>query len=461
MKKSIIFIFIFIFFISGLKADSVLSGFKNTFEKLPLPFHIIKKTAEKVSSFGLKKLLFGLTSAAMISEYYSSTKNEIAAKGKDPLKDRNKIRKIISEGQIHLNGIDQNEAQRRALEDALYFAAVKGGVEVHGYSSINQDTSISENFTVIPESRILDYKILSSYEEDQIYKVKIEAIIGNPEVNANSCNKKRVVNLIEYRGLKSFNSKGPPDTDKNLNIISDLISNKLELDDLIRHVNNKSQQFDFNIGNFDKAFDYKSIVNGEYKTKNGDYIFIPSIKMYKTKIYPTTFIIKDGEIPKIKNLNFLDADALGFHININIYNATDKSLVENIDEKYLIPLNIDSNFETIELFTKVDKEYIALELENIALDVVNNIKNKLTCKPITAILEYYNNNLYVKMGQNNGIRVNQLAVLENEDKNSSWIMFSVNQVSSSDAILKPLNEKVDLKKFAGKKNKIFGVIYVL
>ena len=73
MKKSITFLILILFFTSGLKANSALSGFKNTFEKLPLPFHIIKETAEKVSSFGLKKLLFGLTSAAMISEYYISS----------------------------------------------------------------------------------------------------------------------------------------------------------------------------------------------------------------------------------------------------------------------------------------------------------------------------------------------------------------------------------------------------
>tara|TARA_A100001015_G_scaffold307932_1_gene404683 strand:- start:2851 stop:4218 length:1368 start_codon:yes stop_codon:yes gene_type:complete len=452
MKKIFILIFLFIFIISGLRANSVLSGFKNTFEKLPLPFHMIKETAEKVSSFGLKKLFFGATSAAMISEYYSSLKNKKENFQNQREYDKN-IRRIISEGQIHINGIDINEAQRRALEDALYFAAVKAGVKVHGFSSINQDTSITENFTVKPESRILDFKIIKSYEENKIYKVKIEALVGNPNIDSQNCNKRRIVNLIEYKGLKTLNTNLSPDKDKNLQLISNLISNKLELDNSIKHVNNKSQYFDFNQAGFDKSYDYNTIVNGEYNLKNGDYIFIPTIKMYKTKIYPKTFVIKDGEFPKIKNLNFLDADALGFHINIKIYSSTDKNLLENIDEKYLIPLNIDSNFETIELFTKIDKEFLALELENISLDIVNKIRNKLTCKPVTAKLEFYNNKLYVKMGQNNGLRLNQLAVLENGDQNNNWTMFSVNQVSANEAELKPLNKKVNLEKLAGKKTR--------
>ena len=451
MKRSITITLLLLFIVSGLNANSFLSGFKSTFEKLPLPFHIVKETAEKISSLGLKKLLFGLTSAAMISEYYSSLEYE--KEEADPKKNLNlsSIRSIISEGQIHINGIDKNEAQRRALEDALYFAAIKGGVKVHGYSNINQDTSLNENFTVKPESKILDYKIINSYEEENIYKVKIEAIVGNPNINNNVCNKKRFINLIEYKGFKSYNTNISATSDQNVHFMSEMITQNLELETLIKHVNNKSQYFDFNKGNFDLNFDYNTIVNDQYNLKNGDYIFIPSIRMYKTKIYPTTFIIRDGKFPKIKNLNFLDADALGFHFNIKIYAARDKNLIETIDEKYLIPLNIDSNFETIELFSKVDKEYVKLEMENIALDVVNNIKNKLTCKPIIATLEYENEGLYVAMGQDNGLRLNQLAVLENKDENNSWTMFSVNQVNNGKATLIPLNNNLDLKQFIGKK----------
>ena len=86
MKKLLIFTITFIFLISGLKANSVVSSVKNTFEKLPLPFHVIKETAEKVSSFGLKKLLFGVTSATMISEYYSSLKKDEKDYSKNQIK---------------------------------------------------------------------------------------------------------------------------------------------------------------------------------------------------------------------------------------------------------------------------------------------------------------------------------------------------------------------------------------
>ena len=95
----------------------------------------------------------------------------------------NSIAFFLSSGSI--DGIDDNEAQRRALEDALYYASSKAGVKVQGYSSINEETTLNENFTVQPNNKILDYKIIKSYKKEGMYTVEIEAIIGNLE-NARS-----------------------------------------------------------------------------------------------------------------------------------------------------------------------------------------------------------------------------------------------------------------------------------
>ena len=70
---------------------------------------------------------------------------------------------------MFINNIEENEAKRRALEDALYYAAIKGGASVDGFSSIKNDTSIEEHFTVRPRSKILDYRILKSYIEKYLY----------------------------------------------------------------------------------------------------------------------------------------------------------------------------------------------------------------------------------------------------------------------------------------------------
>jgi hypothetical protein len=203
MKIFIFIILLNFFSFKGYSDYSPLGYLKNGVSNLA-PFHIIRSTAEKISSFGLNKLFYGFTSLFIINEAYKSgifeEKDNLDVQANDR---KSNLRKIRSKGQIHTNGLDDNEAQRRALEDALYFASIKGGVQVHGFSSIDNETNISENFTVKPKSKILDYKILKSYKEENVYIVEIDAIVGNIS-NETSCRKRKNINIKEFKGNKTI-----------------------------------------------------------------------------------------------------------------------------------------------------------------------------------------------------------------------------------------------------------------
>ena len=56
---------------------------------------------------------------------------------------------IISNEQIE-------ETRTRALEDALYSAALLGGAEIDGYSSVQAGTQLDDHFVVRPSSKIID-----------------------------------------------------------------------------------------------------------------------------------------------------------------------------------------------------------------------------------------------------------------------------------------------------------------
>ena len=47
-------------------------------------------------------------------------------------------------------------ARMRALEDALYLAALQGGANINGFSAVSTDTSVQDHFVVRPSSKILD-----------------------------------------------------------------------------------------------------------------------------------------------------------------------------------------------------------------------------------------------------------------------------------------------------------------
>jgi hypothetical protein len=81
---------------------------------------------------------------------------------------------IISNEQIE-------ETRTRALEDALYSAALLGGAEIDGFSSVQAGTQLDDHFVVRPSSKIIDYDVVSEQFDDLHYSVIIEAAVGELE----------------------------------------------------------------------------------------------------------------------------------------------------------------------------------------------------------------------------------------------------------------------------------------
>ncbi len=454
MKNLVISLIFFSAFICN--ANAQLASLKNVLEKSPIgsPFYVLKKTAEKISSLGLKKLFFGITAGAMLHEAYynprdkkNDTSNILQDKG-------SKLKKIISKGQVYVNDISNAEAKRRALEDALYYAAIKGGAKVDGYSSIKNDTSIEEHFTVRPRSKILDYRILKSYIKDDIYIVEIEAIVGNIFKNSTVCKRDKPITIKEFKGSNSLITNISPKYDRVGKDIINLIGNNLKNFENVNYYNHKKDFYNFNKTNFDLSYDYKTLVNGAQDVRYGDYIYIPKVKLSKSKVYPLTYLVRDKKLPNVENPSyFFDSDVLKVDISLDIVNGISNEKVKTINDKYLIPLNIDSNFEYIEIFTKNDHEYINSEVQNIALDVANMMRKELICQPLTANINFVNNKLIVPLGSRNGVRENQLAVLENFSSNTDWTILSVSSLTENSATLIPLNSNVKINQLSGKKTR--------
>ncbi len=88
-------------------------------------------------------------------------------------------------------------ARMRALQDALYLAALQGGANINGFSAVSTDTSVQDHFVVRPSSKIIDYTILSEEKSDSQIEVSIRAAVGNlPE---KKCNRTRPLNMTLYR----------------------------------------------------------------------------------------------------------------------------------------------------------------------------------------------------------------------------------------------------------------------
>ena len=104
---------------------------------------------------------------------------------------------------------DENidSSRRRALEDALYLAALHGGAKINGFSAVNTDTSIQENLVVQPSSQILDYTILSEDKSDTHFVIKIRSAVG--QLKSKGCESKVLKSLSIYKPTIEIDPSAP------------------------------------------------------------------------------------------------------------------------------------------------------------------------------------------------------------------------------------------------------------
>ena len=88
------------------------------------------------------------------------------------------FKQVESIGRAVLIPSDIETSRKRALEDALYIAALKGGADINGFSAITSNTVINDQSIVKATNRVLDFKILSEKQSKEFLSIKISAVVG-------------------------------------------------------------------------------------------------------------------------------------------------------------------------------------------------------------------------------------------------------------------------------------------
>ena len=98
-------------------------------------------------------------------------------------------------------------SRRRALEDALYLAALHGGAKINGFSSVNTDTSIEESLVIQPASQILDYTVISEERTETHFVIKVRSAVGH--LKGKECQNKGLKSLSLYKPIIEIDPKAP------------------------------------------------------------------------------------------------------------------------------------------------------------------------------------------------------------------------------------------------------------
>ena len=121
--------------------------------------------------------------------------------------DKASFKQVEATGRSILLPKNIETSRKRALEDALYVAALKGGANVDGFSAINSNTIINDQSIIKATNRVIDFKILSENQDKEFLRIKISAVVGDELSNINC--KQRPLNISLLKGSFRFDTNVP------------------------------------------------------------------------------------------------------------------------------------------------------------------------------------------------------------------------------------------------------------
>ena len=330
-----------------------------------------------------------------------------------------------------------DSSRRRALEDALYLAALHGGAKINGFSAVNTDTSIQENLVVQPSSQILDYTILSEDKSDTHFVIKIRSAVG--QLKNKGCESKALKSLSIYKPTLEIDPSAPywvnllgnelingvltsikSAADVNLTDYSDIMLDR----DQLTTINDD--------------YDYISLTSGRQRTQYGDYAAVSSISITERQ----------------KLVGFTTYNSLVITFNTEIFEGSSYSFSFSKNKSIEALFSSSGPWRTINLLLKSSKSDIVEPLLDAAKEHAADVTENLVCRTINSVITINNGEIEVPLGKRHGIKLSALAVTKGEQ--TPFNILRVDKVLESKSVLIPLNSSLESNKLNGKSIQFLG-----
>ncbi len=322
-------------------------------------------------------------------------------------------------------------ARMRALQDALYLAALQGGANINGFSAVSTDTSVQDHFVVRPSSKIIDYTILSEEKSDSQIEVSIRAAVGNlPETK---CNRTRPLNMTLYR----------PDTYIDMNVpawieiyhskLFNELTYMLDSDPLIKISNAMNVPLSpQKLKTIDEKFDYASVLSPQIRVRPGDFAIIPSL--YVSAEDRTT--------------RFLTSRQIEIKLGLKVFSGANYDLIGEFKRSTLFENDTIALFQNLADLDKPTREDLIKVMTGLIEPLTSEMITTLGCQSLNDTLYLDAQRLTAQLGSNQGVTPNMLAITSG--KHSPWTVLRVVSVSSNSSILEPLDKARELSELDGK-----------
>ena len=319
-------------------------------------------------------------------------------------------------------------SRKRALEDAIYLAALKGGADVNGFSTISSNTIINDQSIIRATNRVLDFKILSETQNKEYLSIKISAIVGS-ELSKINC-KIRPININLYKGSIAVDTSVPSElaryTSLWYNKIYEFISKQPKVD-----INNfQNRQLNKIIkSSQNPSFDYNAITKGMPTIHPGNYSLVPKIALTKTnKNNFASYLLK---------------------ISFDLYKGQRIKLETSKSYNLLINYQLESKFQFLKNFSTLNIDKIDQIVNNHLSKVIDSFFYDINCIPLEGKLTINEGKLQVDLGSKQGLKQKQIGLvngikIQNSMLNDSILIVHTDDVFANHSTLLPLNDNVKL-----------------
>ena len=343
-----------------------------------------------------------------------------------------KLEIVLSTGRAAIISNEHiDETRARALEDALYSAALLGGAEVDGFSSVQAGSQLDDHFVVRPSSKIIDYDIVDERFDDLHYTIEIEAAVG--ELKKVDCQNRLFNTVTMFAPVFRVNEKIPAWLSHQPPAMIKSLQENLTRKSNFNLVNMVHLPLDPKELTRDKTYSYKALTSGTTNVLNGDFALSTTITLERT-VKKTSFQQNHFVDVMVESAVFVDSD----------YRPTEK-----VTHQAKFPIRNFLPTQFMSVLASPNPTKIRGSLSKLISEHAAELETVMRCTPLSATMIAKEDGLHIPIGSRHGLQDNRLAIMSNEVMR--WTVLRVIKINADGAVLMPLNRKRSSAQLSGQR----------
>ena len=362
---------------------------------------------------GIKYVLFAVTFMAAI-----------------PVLAEGDIKRVEAVGQAVATGAASDARLRsRALQDALYQAALKGGASINGYSVTSNAVLTSDVLVVRPDSQILDYRIVEEKVTRSSARIAIQAYVGRIDAPP-ACARRAVLDIALQRPQVDLAASAPAWLIATEEVTAALLERDINALDGVTLVqaSDASRQSQSSLA---AEFDYTSLTLGVLQNAGA---------RAQVKTLSTTISLSGSKSSAFKNGLLVQVESKLFDPSLER-----APLVRVVTRELL--LNRTTPIQLVNANSRANRQEILTQIGAMVRDMARDMIVQRMCQSLSAKLVLREGTLTAPFGRNDGLTRHHLAYTQGRD--TPYEILEIEVLNDQSAEVRPLDSSRTSAFFAG------------